>query len=238
MSAPTTSDCNQDAARAHGSSLQRLVGRHSWALAYHGDCRDVLPEIECDAIVSDPPYGVKWKGGGGGNLLHTGGQDSRKHANIIGDDEDFDPTPLLKWPCALSGAGHYYDRLPKGGSLHSWDKRGDYKRNSFADADIVWCSRKMNAQTFRLVWRGLCRHAEHADKILHPTQKPVAMMMWMLSLLGISEGQTVCDPYMGSGSTAIACARLKVNFVGIERDAAHYKTACDRIAHELDGALL
>ena len=224
-----------------GCSVQRMVGRHSWALVYHGDCRDVLPEIECDAIVSDPPYGCRYVGSPGttnGSSIHTQSAKLRTRETVLEDDADFDPSPLLKWPCALSGAGHYYDRLPKGGSLHSWDKRGDYKRNSFADADIVWCSRKMNAQTFRLVWRGLCRHAEHADKILHPTQKPVAMMMWMLSLLEIGEGQTVCDPYMGSGSTAIACARLKVNFIGIERDAEHYKTACDRIAHELDGALL
>ena len=51
-------------------------------------------------------------------------------------------------------------------------------------------------------------------------------------------GATVLDPYMGSGTTGIACLRTGRNFIGIERDAAHYKTACDRIAHELDGALL
>ena len=54
----------------------------------------------------------------------------------------------------------------------------------------------------------------------------------------IPQGATVLDPYMGSGTTGIACLRTARNFIGIEQDAAHYKTACDRIAHELEGALL
>ncbi|MBA2434376.1 MAG: hypothetical protein H0V54_04690 [Chthoniobacterales bacterium] len=53
-----------------------------------------------------------------------------------------------------------------------------------------------------------------------------------------AEGETVCDPFMGSGSTGVSAVRLHRNFIGIERDAAHYATACARIAHELEGALL
>ena len=54
----------------------------------------------------------------------------------------------------------------------------------------------------------------------------------------VPEGATVLDPYMGVGTTGVACLRTGRNFIGIERDAEYYKTACDRIAHELDGALL
>ena len=79
--------------------------------------------------------------------------------------------------------------------------------------------------------------AYNGDNDLHPCQKPVPLMAWLIREL-TEEGQTVLDPFMGSGSTGIAAARLHRNFIGIERDAAHYKTACDRIAHELDGALL
>jgi DNA modification methylase len=73
---------------------------------------------------------------------------------------------------------------------------------------------------------------------VHPTQKPVQLMAWCLDIAKVPAGATVLDPFMGSGSTGIACLRTGRNFIGIERDAAHYKTACDRIAHELDGALL
>jgi len=77
----------------------------------------------------------------------------------------------------------------------------------------------------------------HNAKRTHPTQKPVELMEYMV-LTYSNPGDTVCDPFMGSGTTGIACLRAGRNFIGIERDAAHYKTACDRIAHELDGALL
>ena len=71
----------------------------------------------------------------------------------------------------------------------------------------------------------------------HPTQKPVPLFAYLVASYS-QPGQTVCDPFMGSGTTGVAAVRLGRNFIGIERDADHYKTACDRIAHELDGALL
>ncbi len=71
----------------------------------------------------------------------------------------------------------------------------------------------------------------------HPTQKPMPLFAYLVASYS-QPGQTVCDPFMGSGTTGVAAVRLGRNFIGIERDAAHYKTACDRIAHELDGALL
>jgi site-specific DNA-methyltransferase (adenine-specific) len=201
---------------------------------YLGDCLAIVPTLKgVDAVVSDPPYGCRYVGSPGASHktgIHSAGQGKRTRETVIGDFEDFNPAPWLQWPCVMSGAQHYYDRLPKGGSLHSWDKRGDYKRTSFADADIIWCSRKMNAQTFRLVWRGICRHAENSDPILHPTQKPVALMQWMIEML---DAETILDPYMGSGTTGIAAIRTGRRFVGIEQDPTHYATALERIKNEL-----
>jgi DNA modification methylase len=201
---------------------------------YLGDCRDIAPTLDgVDAVVSDPPYGQRYVGSPGtsnGSTIHSKKATLRTRETVFADDEDFDPARWLQWPCVMSGAQHYYDKLPKGGSLHSWDKRGDYKRTSFADADIIWCSRKMNAQTFRLVWRGICRHAESSDPIVHPTQKPVALMQWMIEML---DAETILDPYMGSGTTGIAAIRKGKRFVGIEQDPMHYATALERITNEL-----
>ena len=72
---------------------------------------------------------------------------------------------------------------------------------------------------------------------MHPTQKPVPLMAYLVETY-TNPGDTVMDFTMGSGTTGVACAKIGRNFIGIERDATHYKTACDRIAHELDGALL
>lgn len=71
----------------------------------------------------------------------------------------------------------------------------------------------------------------------HPTQKPVALMEYLIRTY-TKEGETVLDNTMGSGTTGVACLRTGRNFVGIELDGAYYKTACDRIAKELDGQLL
>ena len=83
-----------------------------------------------------------------------------------------------------------------------------------------------------------CNTAYHERNAgLHPTQKPEGLMSYLV-LTYTNPGDTILDCYMGSGTTGLAAIRHGRNFIGIERDAAHYKTACDRIAHELDGALL
>jgi site-specific DNA-methyltransferase (adenine-specific) len=236
----TTPDTTEDARRV-SRNLDAVVVRLSDSVSIiRGDCRDVLP-VACDAVVTDPPYGCRYVGSPGTSHrtgIHSKGHGQRTRETVRGDDVDFDPAPFCAWPCVMSGAQHYYARIPHGGSLHSWDKRGDYKRTTFADADIIWCSRKMNAQTFRLVWRGLCRHAEQDEAIIHPTQKPVAVMEWMLDLIPVAKGATVLDPYMGSGTTGIACIRTGRKFIGIEIDAGHFATARTRLENELRQGLL
>ena len=224
MSAPTTTDCNQDAARAHGSSLQRLVGRHSWCVLYHADCKDVLP-LACDAVVTDPPYGIgfaaqptKWQ----------------RRAGKVAESWDNEPGEvdgLLELaPLVAIWGGNYYP-LPLSRGWLVWHKPDAVP--SMANAELAWTNQDRN--TRQISWS---ISATNAERVGHPTQKPVRVMAWTLEQLGVPKGATVLDPYMGSGTTAIACIRLGMNFIGIERDAAHYKTACDRIAHELDGALL
>ena len=84
----------------------------------------------------------------------------------------------------------------------------------------------------------MLKDSERGEQRVHPMQKPVVLMAWTMEQCKVPIGATVLDPYMGSGTTGLACLRTGRNYVGIERDARHYKTACDRIAHELDGALL
>lgn len=62
----------------------------------------------------------------------------------------------------------------------------------------------------------------------HPTQKPVPLMEWCIS--HAPEGETVCDPFMGSGTTGVACANLGKQFTGIERERKYFDIACERVA--------
>jgi DNA modification methylase len=201
---------------------------HGGITIYHGDCRDGLPLA--DAIVTDPPYGISYRGGGGGNLIHT--KRRRKQERVVGDSEPFDPTPFLVYRnVALFGAQHYYDRLPRGGTLHVWDKRGDYKPVHTADVDMVWVNRKEVGRKFRLVWRGLCREAEQNQRIVHPTQKPVRLMEWVIGLF--VDASVVLDPYMGSGSTLIAAKRMGRSAIGIEIEERYCEIAAKRLQQEV-----
>ena len=71
----------------------------------------------------------------------------------------------------------------------------------------------------------------------HPTQKPLRVMAWSLSFA--PDAQTVCDPFMGSGTTGVACAQLGKAFTGIERERRYFDIACERIARaQAQGTLL
>ena len=232
-----TSESTQDAARAHGSSLQRLVGRHGLtATLYNSDCHDVLP-LQADAVMTDPPYGIKRANGMGAGGWDSTGKYPRKPREYEGGWDDDAPTSELLQivvacaPVAVVWGGNYLP-LGRGGKWLVWNK--EQVMPSYSDAELAWTN--LDGESVRL-------YTLHCNKAriemgLHPTQKPVQLMAWCLDIAKVPAGATVLDPFMGSGSTGIACLRTGRNFIGIERDAAHYKTAFDRIAHELDGALL
>jgi DNA modification methylase len=62
---------------------------------------------------------------------------------------------------------------------------------------------------------------------VHPTQKPVALMQWCLGFL--PDARTILDPFMGSGTTGVACVKLGRRFIGIEIDESYFEIACKRI---------
>jgi site-specific DNA-methyltransferase (adenine-specific) len=180
-------------------------------------------------FVSDPPYGIGYKSGPNSSAsISTTGK--RFEEDIEGDDQPFNVAPWLAAGFAgyaMTGAHHYADRLPATGSYHVWNKRGPYKPIDQADGDLVWVSKKQPLRIFDCVWRGLCRHVEKDDPIVHPTQKPVSLMEWMMGL--IDGADCVFDPYMGSGTTGLAALRLGRKFVGWEKREHHFLTACQRI---------
>lgn len=190
-------------------------------------------QIEADAIISDPPYGINYQSGANSkNSISTVGK--RFTRKVKGDDIDFDPNRWLEYSqVAFTGPQYFYQTLPAGGMLHCWDKRGNYKPLDQADADLVWIKSPSKSakrpRVFHLAWRGLCRHAENREKIVHPTQKPVALMEWMIGLCNLPENSLIYDPYMGSGSTGLAALNLGHRFIGIELEAEYFHAAGKRI---------
>ena len=217
----------------------------------HGDCRDIIPTLRgVDAVVTDPPYGIGYQHSGGGKL----GVLTNKEA-ILHDDEPFDPTHLLmfeqrnsstggaggRMPIVIWGANHFAHKLPPATWL-VWDKAcGMGPHSSFVDAEFAWTTRKTPRCVFHHLWLGLLRAGEGATsktRRSHPSQKPVELMLWCLETCRIGLGKTVLDPYMGSGTTGIACIRTGRKFIGIEKDAVHFEIARERLENELRQGLL
>lgn len=207
------------------------------ATLYLADCREILPKLDVSiAIYGDPPYGQ--------NLANPDGRKatrkSRSNATsagddyaIFGDDKPFDPSHLMRFPvCVLWGANQYANLLPPSRQWLIWDKRCGGTSDDQSDCEIAWSSFNGPARLFSHKWRGMIKDSERGEKRVHPTQKPVALMEWCIRA---TEGKTIrrdtiCDPYMGSGTTGIAAINMGRKFVGIEIDTAHFETACRRIA--------
>ena len=102
----------------------------------------------------------------------------------------------------------------------SWDKgQRDF---SLADFELAWTSQQKAARAF-VYARG---KAVKEGKV-HPTQKPLALMEWCLGFL--PDAKTILDPFMGSGTTLVACQRMGRYGTGIELDEEYWRIACERV---------
>jgi len=179
-----------------------------------------------------PTVSVISTGGGNGiaSTTYTG--------TTIGDDAPFDPMPWVRHagdkPIVLFGADHYKERLPPGGRFIAWDKScGMGAAASFADAEFAWTNRRNPRAIFRHFWMGALRSgdpvANSRNRRLHVSQKPVELMAWCLDHARVGLGKRVLDPYMGSGSTGMACMMTGRRFLGVEIDPAIFETARARM---------
>lgn len=246
--APTTLEF--DANRPTRLALPPASGSASSVVLWLGDCRDVLPMLEgIDAIVTDPPYGINysrdsqksqgltkfWKGR---NVCPI--KAGKPAQPIEGDDKPFDPSPWLDFrEVILWGANAYSDKLPANYGWLVWNKDIPGEKWNGSDCELAWTNFLGSVRIHKQRWQGIMREGEECPfvggALVHPTQKPVALMSWCI---GLTKGQTVLDPYMGSGTTGLAAVRAKRNFVGIEKDPRHYQTAVERIRNELNQGVL
>jgi DNA modification methylase len=205
---------------------------------YHGDCRDVLPSImpaDVDLLLTDPPYGVAFTlpaqvVGKGNRARLRGGKPP-----VFDDDKPFDPAHLLRFPrLVLFGANHYSDKLPVSGGWLVWDKTGGGRGpdNSFADAELAWTTVVRTPRIFHHLWKGLVRDSEAGESVLHPTQKPVALMAWIIQNWSTAGG-LILDPYMGSGPIVRAAKNLGRRAIGIEFEERYCEIAAKRCAQEV-----
>lgn len=189
---------------------------------YCGDCLDILPLLapgSVDAVVTDPPYGIAYEADRYRNAKFSG--------QITGDSVPFDPSPIVSMdiPTIIWGGNNFADRLPIGGWL-CWDKRcvEEADRIHGSPFEMAWCSDRQKFKMLRLQHCG----AVSADREprVHPTQKPIGAMEWCIRFVS---GNTILDPFMGSGTTGVAAIRLGRKFIGIELEEKYCAIAARRI---------
>jgi site-specific DNA-methyltransferase (adenine-specific)/modification methylase len=187
-----------------------------------GDCRDILPTLgKVDAVVTDPPYGIgdKWDRAGGfsacGGKLWTGesGWDNQTDEPALAAAMERSDGVAIVW------GGNYYALPPSRGYL-VWDKM--QTGFSLADSELAWVSEPITPKTFRFARAQLASEGKE-----HPTQKPLPLMSWCLGFL--PKAKIILDPFMGSGTTGVACVNLGRSFIGIEREPTYFDIACRRI---------
>ena len=201
------------------------------ATLYLGDCREIMPTLgPVDAVVTDPPYGINYSPHDRHiNAIDYGGK-------IVGDNTPFSPSSLLGFKnVILWGGNNFATELPIGGWI-VWDKRLSIAADKILGSpfELAWSS---NPKMFKMV-RLLHGGAKNADAKngdvanaarFHPTQKPVELIIRCITFLP-KGADRVLDPYMGSGTTGVACANLGRKFIGIEIDEDYFNIACERIS--------
>lgn len=205
---------------------------------YNADCLDVLRKLESgsvDAVVTDPPYGISYVNTKGKGVLN----DERPFIWWLFDafritKEGGCLICFCRWDVqeafrfAIETAGY---RLK---SQVIWDRKvggmGDLKAGFSPMHDVIWFGVKGRFEFPAKRPNSVVSVQRLMSNQVHPTQKPVELMRHLVDSV-VPAGGTVVDPFMGSGSTGIACSEGGYNFIGIEADAGHFETASSRIPH-------
>lgn len=187
---------------------------------YNADNADILPMVDpadVGLLLTDPPYGIGFKSG----KFH-------RLQTIENDDAPFDPGPLLTYNRkVLWGAENFVHDLPISRGRIVWDKRDLTSRDlPGSDAEMAWTDVTHQIRIYRQVWMP---HTIRGEPVLHPTQKPVKLMRWIVENW-TDPGDLVFDPYMGSGPVAKACQELGRRYIGVEIVEEYCQAAVNRLA--------
>ena len=201
-----------------------------------GDCREILPSLpKVDAVVTDPPYGVTYQsnasvGRSTSPITNDGTRVSLKlYRQLI---PMLGSTPTLwftRWDAWIDAWDIFGQHMKTKGIL-IWDKgspgMGDLTHwglsyEMIVSAGEVVCRGGRDSSVLRF---GM---ASPADRN-HPTEKPVELMMYLVEKI-CDRGDTILDPFMGSGTTGVACVKLGRKFIGIDIEPKYFDIACRRI---------
>jgi len=233
------------------TSIQRgdlfRLGRHRLLCGDATSAEDVgrlMDGKKADLLLTDPPYGINIVNtgrvgidapAGFGKVGTRGMVKARTYHNIEGDDHPFDPRPFLDLApvVMLFGGNNFASRLPDSPAWLVWDKKAEKgaDHNNFSDVELVWTNLKQKScPIYRHLWSGLLREGDRNVELkdrVHPTQKPVGLIAAILSDHS-NPGALCLDPFLGSGTTLVACEQLGRTCYGMEISPQYCQVIIDR----------
>ena len=200
---------------------------HAGITIYHGDCREILPGLpKCDLLLTDPPYGLgrhEMADSRNNGKGRRGYEAVSEWDKLPPDSSVFAALFQQTSEQVIWGANYFTFALAPSMGWLVWDKG---QRIAQSDGELAYTSRH---NALRIYVAG--RHLLDGDGACHPTQKPVALMKWCISLF--PEVQTVLDPFCGSGTTLVAAKDMRLSAIGIEREEKYCEIAAKRLSQEV-----
>lgn len=208
------------------------------------DVERLMGREKAGAIIADPPYGMRLNADFSGmvNKLRfaqeKGVSRGRKYGSVIGDDQDFNARPIIiafgdpdeqLW----FGADYYASTLPDtehSGAWLVWDKRLDEMADKMFGScfELLWSKHKCRREVLRYKWAGIfgTEHEPQRGR-QHPNQKPVILLADLVSRVRVN---LIVDPFLGSGTTIVACEQTGRIGYGMEIEPKYCAVALERLA--------
>ena len=180
--------------------------------------------IKVDWIITDPPYGICVNH----NIGRRKGDNPSDYKKAYWDKERlsksyFDLMLETAGHCVIFGGNYYTDFLPPSKSWIVWDKMLS-EDLTFSQVELAWTNADCMSKIIKCFPNG-------GEKRIHPTQKPLPVLEWIIAKY-TNEGDLILDPFMGSGTTAVACHKLQRRYIGFELDKEYFDLANKRIESE------
>jgi site-specific DNA-methyltransferase (adenine-specific) len=227
---------------------------HAGVTIYHGDCREILPKLNADVCITDPPYDEHTHKNARGTTRHRfkPGEEGSRKLVTFDPMEDREVLSIFgsigratrRWVvatcawqhCAL--LGHQTPDPLRFIRFGAWMKRGGMPQLTGDRPGVGWEAVAILHRTGEpMRWNGggKCAAWLHTPLKVEaewPTQKPIEFLLDLVSLFS-DPGETVLDPFMGSGTTLLAAKDLGRKAIGVEREERACEIAARRLAQDV-----
>ena len=217
--------------------------QHDNFTLYNGDCLEVIKDfikdgVKVDMVLTDPPYAINITGKettGGNNLCnHTIYKITSEWDKVLPKKEVFDAIFQISYRQIIFGGNYFTHLLPQSKKWLVWDKRRPLG-TTFSEVELIYTNglNDNRQQIYRFTWNGMLQeNMKNKEQRIHPTQKPVELLSAIIND-HTEQNDTILDCFLGSGTTAVACARTDRKCIGIELEEEYCGIAVKRYEQEI-----